>query len=463
MAELSLFEQIKSMISGAGDLGTPGDQQAKAESARATRRAVSEEASFIAGLQSKIDGILTGKKQVLGGKIQLVGLSRIRDHFGDDWPRVIDRVHEIARAEFRRQTSQTDVVIPYGDLSYLIIFSNLDEAASKMKCIAIGEEIARKLIGEGMAKELCVVKSASFGVEGTIDFADVDREGLVELVKKSAEGVGEQLPPLPERPPALDANQRIAARDATLGQIKFVFRPMWDVAREAISTYLIVPTLKDAYGRELQGAQLWGQTAGWMEPAEFDAFVIRYAINVMESAYRSGRRMLLAVSLRYGSLATSKDRKLLLESLNAIPEARRPHFIFDIEGIAEGIPQGRMIEIAYTLRPYCRFVFATVPLDWRTFDVFANAGLKGVSANLTEFRAAESTLLRHLSTFAERASKCRLGTALRGVRSRSVAMAAICDGFSFLDGDAISDIGTAPGYMVKFELADLYASSKSAA
>src|SRR5690606_37830217 len=101
----------------------------------------------------QLNRLLLQQRSILSGNIHLVGLSKIRERLGDEWPRIADRAQDVAQKVIQRMCRPTDVYTRYDDLSFIIIFSDLTVDQAQLRCHEIGEEIGRRLLGENFAAE----------------------------------------------------------------------------------------------------------------------------------------------------------------------------------------------------------------------------------------------------------------------------------------------------------------------
>lgn len=91
---------------------------------------------------------LLARQQVLiGGKIQIVDIGKIRDHLGDRWASIRSRIHRIIENILDQRLTRHDLFARYEDLHYVIVFgdSTADEAA--LKCTLLTKEILAKVLG----------------------------------------------------------------------------------------------------------------------------------------------------------------------------------------------------------------------------------------------------------------------------------------------------------------------------
>ncbi|MBI1774406.1 MAG: hypothetical protein HYR63_03570, partial [Proteobacteria bacterium] len=60
--------------------------------------------------------------QVMVSKVQLIGLDRVKEHFGDAWSRVAARADQVAERVIQKRLTQQDMMTKVHDLNYLILF-----------------------------------------------------------------------------------------------------------------------------------------------------------------------------------------------------------------------------------------------------------------------------------------------------------------------------------------------------
>ncbi|MBI1777871.1 MAG: hypothetical protein HYR63_21235, partial [Proteobacteria bacterium] len=60
--------------------------------------------------------------QVMASKVQLIGLERVKEHFGDAWSRVAARADQVAERVIQKRLTQQDMMTKVHDLNYLILF-----------------------------------------------------------------------------------------------------------------------------------------------------------------------------------------------------------------------------------------------------------------------------------------------------------------------------------------------------
>ncbi len=203
----------------------------------------------------------------LVGRLNLIGLNKVKERFGSEWPRVAQRADRITRNIIERHVGPGDVYASWGPESYVIVFARLGEAEARVKCLLIGNEITKSLLGEEGTEHL-EIKTAVACADGAIDFADLaslgdlldgakpvdaldpDIESAVSAAPPPIAGAPEEtglsddlaLVPIEFRRPT--PKVQTGARGDVLAGMDFVFRPMWDPVRNVIATYYCKPMVR---------------------------------------------------------------------------------------------------------------------------------------------------------------------------------------------------------------------------
>src|SRR5262249_44071915 len=115
----------------------------------------------------------SGQKSLTSGRINLIGLNKVKERFGASWERVADRADRIARNTIERYLVKGDIYgSMQGGVAYVIVFAQLPDHQAKIKCALIGTEIARALLGEE-GTELLEIKTGTAQVDGSFKLEDV--------------------------------------------------------------------------------------------------------------------------------------------------------------------------------------------------------------------------------------------------------------------------------------------------
>lgn len=395
--------------------------------------------------------ILEGPEPISAGKLHFLGLDQVRAHFGDNWPKLASRAEALVRRAIERRLSPLDVYRKTGDLNFVILFGSLSGREAELKSVLIAEEITRMLVGEEMGAGMLAVKTAATEVDGpetlrklgsSMDIAQViESEVEIERLRREA--------------PPTDAADEPAAVDP-LASVHFLYRPIWDVKRSAVANFGLLPAKRLAAGQWRHGEDL----PGLQDPEvrrRFDLMLLDRAMADLRAMERQGRRLVISVPVHFESISVATRRTAYVARWRALSPEARALGVFELIGLPDGIPQGRLAEIASHLRGDARGVLARVPLTTQSFRNFSDTGISAIGTEIGNEIMTEERLMGAFRDFAANAERARLPAYIHGLRSFSLTIGAIGAGFAFVDGDPVSSVSEQPEGAYRFGLDDLYA------
>jgi hypothetical protein len=268
---------------------------------------------------------------------------------------------------------------------------------------------------------------------------------LVNAASAASIAADASAPAEPDMPAAPAAAQAAVLPLAAYGDI--VYRPVWDVRREALTTYL---------SRRAPGiAGMRPNGASPEELARLDIEALNAGIEVLTDLYRNKFRLRLGLPVSFEAISSLPRFRTYIAHCRTIPDVLRKLVAFELVDLPTGVPYGRLAELASTLRPFCGLVIATV--DWWRADLsqYANTGIRVVNAVVAPW-AEEKRTLADMDRFARAAERAGLLTAVEGVATTSVALAAKGAGIAFISGDRIGACVDVPEHMLRFTWSELY-------
>ncbi len=431
-----------------------------------------DEVEFLA----EIGHLLKRTPSLQASRVNIIGLKRVKERFGDDWKRVAERADRIARNVIERHLDPGDIYATWGIDSYVTVFARLSEQEARVKCYLIGNEIVRTLLGDE-ASEYLEVKTAITRVDGSVDLQAV---GSMETLFEGAEVISPLAPPsepVPASPGPADAmgaelglsfmaierdkpatpaeNPPASATDLLIG-VDFVFRPMWDPMRNVIATYRCIPQvrLSDIDGAAGDASLAVAGDAEAM--ARLDSATIARMKADLKTMAADGRRLIIAMPIHFETLCSAAQRRRATSELGAIPELMKQYLVIEIVDVPSGVLKSRLMEVIAPLRLHCRAVSLQVAIGTIDFTHIRGTGISAVGADISHLAKSEFIVMQQLARFQRAAEKAEVVTFLHGAQSRSLVAAAVGAGFHYVDGDAVAATLARPERIVPFQLADLY-------
>lgn len=264
----------------------------------------------------------------------------------------------------------------------------------------------------------------------------------------------------PQVPPAIVPGiETDASRDsqplASLDNVRFMFRPIWDVKRQAAFNFFCVPVVKTPSGRVVAGESAIEGLRDRHLRLDYDLRLLKRVIDELTRVGNEDRRLLFTVPVHVDTVSSAAFRTEYMRQWRTVPLALQRLAVFDLVGGSEGFPQSRLIEILPSLKPTSRAVTLRMPLNAvQSFGRFAHVGLHALSCEAPTGR--EDNALADIEKFVIAAEKAHLLTYLHGIRSASLALGAVGAGFSFIDGPAIGSAEATPKDALRFAIENLY-------
>ena len=393
--------------------------------------------------EGRAAGFFGGREPVTAGKVHLVNFAAIQERFAEQWPNTEPKAEGLIRRAIERRLMPSDVYRKAGDLDFVLLFPSLTPQEGRLKCAQIAEEISRALVSE-LGAEAAQIDAGAAIVDSKAMLAIIQQDGDLaeaiasEITKATAAPVKEG-----ERPSALD-------------HVRFLFRPIWDVKRNAVFNFLCVPMVKTQGGRVQAGEAAIEGLDDRHFRLDYDLRLLKRVLDELMRVGAQDRRLLFTIPVHVDTVSFGPFRTEYLRLWRELPLSLQRLAVFDLVGGTDGFPQSRLIEILPSLKPVSRAVTLRMPLPAvGAIGRFAHAGLHALSTETTSIR--EEGAQGEFEKFVVATEKAHLLTYLHGIRSGSLALAAVGAGFSFIDGPAIGTAEVNPKDALRFSMEDLYA------
>jgi hypothetical protein len=422
---------------------------------RTTARQRMRPAALTNDFEQRLKSLLErpGQGALLAGRVNVIGLQKAKERLGSAWERVAERADRIARNTIERHLGEDDIYTSANNITYVMVFARLSPEQAKAKCLMIGEEIAKALFGES-GGDLLEVKTAVMRVDGKLDLENVSLTDQLFSSISSADDLdfaeGESVPAVkPKAQPSSSAD--------LLAGLRFSYRPIWDQARNVISTYLCVAQVPTSdVGSAVSEAEL--ALAGDGEAVtRLDAAVRQRVLEDLDQLVRENRRLLLTLPIHFETMGSVVRRREYLADIGrrAAGEAGKL-LVIEITGVPEGVPQSRLVDLIAPLRPLCRGVMLRVRLGTAEFAQFKGCGAVALGCDIGAHPGPEFALMQQMNRFNRSAAAAAMATYLHGAHSLSQVAASIGAGFNYVDGDAVAKLVDHPRHVANFQLTDLY-------
>ncbi len=372
-------------------------------------------------LEERVEETMLAGKNQTAGKMQFLDIERIRAEFGDRWRLVADKAQTIVENVIRSRIGPADVMAPYSDDSYLVIFAELNEPRARLKTQAIAREIRERLLGELQLEE---------GVKAFV--AEVPEErpagSVLEWLNRTVSATLDVAPQKPGK-----TGDGAAAKRA--GEVSACYRPTLFAAKSVVSIHDCHPLRMDAEGKIQAGVQAYPRS----DPAvtfEIDRALLEHGVQDLHAMVKRGKAGVIQVPIHAASMLAHSNF-LLIDLIRSLHPDERKYLVLDLMGIEATGLMSRLPEIVSTLSPFCRAISARVSLDFHDFDALARLGVAVVGSDL-EAAAPGDGMRAKIEAFVANAKRAKQSTFLFGVHDFSALSAYKALGVAYLNGRAVA-------------------------
>lgn len=421
-----------------------------------------------ARLELLCEKLLAHTELLNSGKLQLLGLVEIKKRLGKRWEGLSKIVYETVESVLKELTGPNDLYIRYRDYTYIIVFAkaSLEEAEVTTSMIAstirqrlfeLDEDQLRQIEVDSAIGVMRTDKIIEYGFADFLDMYMSDSDQLPDLM------VFEDIEPEPEPEAKLvkvsakdyRPENELQAAPVTL-EIETLYKPLWDVKRNALTTYLCEAFDKTS-GEIIFNAYNEVKDQGLSHQLSLDIEILEKSTLELKAMESDGRKALVTCPVQYQTLHVFEGYERYKEKLEEIPPNLRQLLVFHVVDTMESMPEKNVYWFARPLRQFCRHIFAEVPLRTDTNPAFLkNTGVDFVGVRIHDPSLPESEIFRRMSSFGPRAKMFKIPyTFMLGVDRISLATSAVCVGFDIIGGSAIHEPVKRPDVVHKFTHGDL--------
>ena len=281
---------------------------------------------------------------LVAGRMQVVGLDRVKERLGAQWDKHADRVRKIAAATIKRRLSAEDVFEARPDHSFLICFGSLDEAGAAFKAQSIGREIHERILGsdavDPSVKESCVVNAEVHEVAVTeSDIAESDN--VVDLLMARVAEAAER------------AQEREQKTMAHIVESCRIVTNRVTAAKGASAPLAIADVDKDTQSRlaALRRARPCNESLA----ADIDALMLGRTSELLCDKAQEALPMIL-VDVEFSTLAGRPFLERYLTLFASLPETVKNRLALNLRRLPKDYPPAKIKLLVNSIRRNCRLV-----------------------------------------------------------------------------------------------------------
>lgn len=439
-----LFDKLASWFGEEPSQPSRGSAQREPAVASSALNAAPSEQTDDTVLRSRLRSVLGGPEVDIGC-VQMVGLESLREKLGDRWEPVRDRVRTMVDRLFKAILSPNDVYFEHGEETYIVVFARLGEREAQLICGRIIEELHRKLLGDADLAAI-TVRSAVKAANGEILLETTNLAALLSAVAQTIRPSGPRSSDTTDTPVRKPRSAREGNDDDPTALPEVMYRPAWNVARQVLFLYIARPCRARPRQANVWGYEVVDDASDANKLLELDLMVMRSAIDTYRELYENRFRFFLSLPIHFESLAGVTRRQEVVRLVSEIPIHLQPFLNYQLEGVPDGVPEGRLREFVNALRPFGRSLTIAAAPHNRDLATYASAGVKGIGITLPIGWSIDRT--GELTSLVTTARRSRLFTLVDGIPDAVIEAVAEGAGVDYLAGDFIGRWAAMPEHAV---------------
>jgi EAL domain-containing protein (putative c-di-GMP-specific phosphodiesterase class I) len=428
-------------------------------------------------------------RAVSSGALRILSIEALKAQLGAKWEMKVDQMKFLVESIIRRHLQRGQTFYQATDSTYVIVFDFDADERAEFICRAISREIVGRLLGSAELKseddpaiEMRIASVPADQVQGgRISSEAFDRHfanAAPQLVSSKDGGVSAlDVAAIDPQPPSWDAPQgkakgagaddtmealnaalldwlrevedngagvasaasAVAEKDQKSWRFEFRYQPLWSAGSNAFLCHRIEARARFDNQPAVAVEQLAQDETGQAVLRAFDRAVLAQALRDSRRALDQGCKYVAVVPLHAASLASDPDRQWILATLQGQPEPLPKLVVLELID-SEVMRWTDLTRHVWGFHKSCRRIVLRQGLDhlpWFQSQHLPPQAI-GVSAVVPHSAVSEQEIIERMDRFTESARKRQFETYLYGLRSRSLAFAAIGAGFTHVSGDVIA-------------------------
>ena len=376
------------------------------------------------GFRNKVVGFFKANagvmEKLVTGNVQLLGLTEIKESFGDRWPVVRDKVQLVAESCVKAHITTNDLYILAGDDNFMILFGRDSKAEADAKAAAIAKDIGEKLNGVEVAGAVTVkaVTMEAPAPKSPDEIADPEK---LKAEMEAAQEAQEQK--------ELDAFEEI------LPDLQVKYWPVTNIDKRIVSLYEAFVDGGEAAMAELMRARSEEVSTGAVI-RELDCFTLAQAGQMVFETGGPGEKALVVVPVHYETLSVKGFRDHFVQALKLLSPQTKSRLLCMVMDTPPNVPQSRLHQLFTVIAPFFRGFICRFPMTLQNADNLGGLRLLGLAADGEGHEKPTAELVAEMKAFSQLSRKSKLKSYFTGGDTMEMATAARRCHFTYLRGAA---------------------------
>ncbi len=421
-------------------------------------------------LETMCEKLFEQKELITTGKLQLLGLSKIKKKLGKTWVGLQPIVYTEVEEAIAKYMMPKDIFIRYKDDSYVIIFADAGPEESQIKATLIAEEIKRRLfeheeeelnnvgVEESVAVFLTKDLKGKQNLSNTMDVIFEDKEDKKQSLTEKKPKI--KIPSTIEIDPYADKQNPDEPKTETTEQfLNCTYVPLWDVKKNFLTTYLCLARGNQVEEDPFDCHEAFFRGTQPSVKIQQDLRVLKNVIKDLAEIIDSDRKLFIACPVHYETLTRAAGYEQYILECQKIPLEHKKYLVFLLLNFPDQPHKSNIQKFSIPLKTHCSSLFAAVPLNAQIdFSLIRECGFDAVGVRLKKATGSEKKVIETLGSFTQNAKKSFIKKVFAlDVTSLSITTSAVCADIDYLGGPSIHESVDQPNNIYHFMHQDLFA------
>ncbi len=400
--------------------------------------------------EKKLERIILQSKLINSGRVHLLGLDKIREGLGDRWPDLRERILDNLNRIIESRIGGNDVYFSRSDEEHFIVFANTSDNEARLVCAKILQELMEIYLGSTDTRDI-IVKTAVGRIDDKMIFESASLENIFEQI--SFVNV-EDTPQENNRPTG--PNNSPGSQNAEMeAPYEVIYRPVWDVRNEAISTYMVNSRSLAPFKRARLGYDVLIDPCCVEAMIGLDNMILMETINTMDDLFRNNFRAIFSIPVCYETLFNSERLRGFLSRCQVIPPELHKYIAFCLVNFPPGVPETKLGLIVSSLKSYSRAVAMACDNIPQDLNYYKECGIRGFHFVLPGRSPDPAKYWRQMAAAVAKCKQSHMYTSLTEINHQEDLILARETGVNFLSGSIIGEYTDIPGHMARVSWKEL--------
>lgn len=384
------------------------------------------------------------------GRVHLLGLTELKHRLGKKWPVLRGCILTSLDKIISTRINKTDVYFSRSDEEHIIVFSKLSDNKARLICAKILQDLTAIYLG---SEDTCdiIVKSAIGKAQGNLLFKSMSLDEIINEVSFT------EVPSTKHKYNYQKEYDRKWLFSEKETPYEVVFKPIWDVRNEIISTYMVNSRSIDLNEKIYLGYDVLTNPKCIEDMTKLDHAVMNESIIIIDKLFSDNIKAIFSIPVSYESVFNSDMLKDFLSHCQFIPPVLHKYISFTLLDFPYGVPEVKLRFIVSSLTNYSRAVVMTCGEIPQNISFYVSCGVKGICLAMPKKRYTPKEYWDQLAVFVHNCKQLNIASSLENVDQVEDFILAREIGVNFLSGDVVGPYSDTPKHMLHVSWKELIA------